>query len=125
MIFGIGTDIIETERIGRSVEKLGDRFLKKIFGENEITYCLSKKNSIQHFAARFAAKESFVKALGTGFDGTIGWNEICVVNDKNGKPSFELFGRAAKKIKDGHIKSIYLTLSHIKGNAVAVAIFEK
>ena len=125
MIFGIGCDIIETKRIELSINKFRERFLHRIFTKQEIDYCNSKKKSSLHFAVRFAAKESFVKALGTGFDGNIGWNEIEIINNSAGKPQLKLNGNAKDKVEKLGIKNMNVTLSHVTKNAIAVVILEK
>jgi holo-[acyl-carrier protein] synthase len=94
MINGIGVDIIEIDRIQRSVEKFGDSFLKKIYTDNELKYSLSKKNKYQHLAARFAAKEAIFKALSPSLGtNNITWQEIEVTNMPNGMPKVKLLGR--------------------------------
>ena len=89
-IFGIGTDIVNTKRMEKSLKKYGNKFKKKIFSKNEILYCEKKNNPSSFFAKRFAAKEAFVKALGTGINKSISFNNIEVCNDFYGKPSIKL-----------------------------------
>ena len=123
MIIGIGTDIIEVERIAGSIEKYGERFMKKIFTETEIEYCESfKKNKYLHYAARFAAKESFSKAIGTGLTRGFKFTEIGIRNEKSGRPVVELSGNMAEKW--GSYK-IHISLSHTEGNAIAYIIMEE
>lgn len=110
MIFGIGIDIIEIERIQQSVEKFGGRFLNKIFTEGELEYSLSKKNKFQHLAARFAAKEAIAKALATGWSKGFRWKDIEIYNEKNGLPQVNLTGALAKFISGE--KSLKITMSH-------------
>lgn len=110
MIFGIGIDIIEIERIQQSVEKFGDRFLNKIFTEGELKYSLSKKNKFQHLAARFAAKEAIAKALATGWSKGFRWKDIEIYNEKNGMPNVKLRGALAQFISGD--KSLKITMSH-------------
>ena len=113
-IFGIGTDIVNIKRIEKSLKKHKFSFKNKIFSKKEITYCEKRKNPSAFYAKRFAAKEAFSKALGTGIRKGINFNNIQVFNDKFGKPSIKLSGTTAnyliKKIKS---KSyfIYLSLS--------------
>ncbi|MDC1067797.1 holo-ACP synthase [Candidatus Kapabacteria bacterium] len=122
MIYGIGHDIVECQRIKKSVEKLGDRFKDKIFTETEKQYCNQfKLNDYLHYAARFAAKEAFSKAIGTGFSGGFNMKEVGVVNKKSGQPEIELSGSMLEKW--GHLKS-NLTMSHTDRNAVAIVILE-
>lgn len=110
MIFGIGIDIIEIERIKQSVEKFGDRFLNKIFTEGELNYSLAKKNKFQHLAARFAAKEAIAKALATGWSKGFRWKDIEIYNEKNGLPNVKLRGVLAQFISKD--KSLKITMSH-------------
>ena len=113
-IFGIGTDIINIKRLEKSLKKNGTRFKNKIFTNKEMIYCESKKNSSPYYAKRFAAKEAFVKALGTGFRRDITFKNIEVSNDNFGKPSIKIKGSVdsflKKKIKNKKYK-IYLSLS--------------
>ena len=113
-IFGIGTDIVNIKRVEKSLKKSGKKFKNKIFTKNEIVYCESKKNSCPYYAKRFAAKEAFVKALGTGFRKNITFKDIEVSNDNFGKPSIKINGPVdnflKKKIKNKKYK-IYLSLS--------------
>jgi len=113
-IFGIGTDIINIKRLEKSFKKNGKKFRNKIFTKNEIFYCENKKNTSPYYAKRFAAKEAFVKALGTGFRKNITFKDIEVYNDNFGKPSIKI-NRSVdnflkKKIKNKKYK-IYLSLS--------------
>jgi holo-[acyl-carrier protein] synthase len=123
MIAGIGTDIIEVGRIQKSIEN--ERFLEKIFSKNEMLYCESKANKAQHYAARFAAKEAFSKALGTGFRSELAFAEIEIINDELGKPSIKTSGKTNKLILQRNIKTVHVTLSHVKEMAIAVVILEK
>jgi len=123
MIAGIGTDIIEVDRIQKSIEN--ERFLEKIFSKNEILYCESKANKAQHYAARFAAKEAFSKALGTGFRSEIAFAEIEIINDELGKPSIKTSGKTSKLILQRNIKTVHVTLSHVKEMAIALVILEE
>ncbi len=120
MIFGIGIDIIEIERIKRSVEKFGDLFLNKIFTENELNYCLSKKNKFQHLAARFAAKEAIAKSLATGWSKGFRWKDIDIVNEKNGLPKVNLRGKMSEFL--GKEKSLKITMSHSENYVTCFAI---
>ena len=115
-IFGIGTDIVKISRIKKSIKK--KIFLSKIFSQREISRCRKTKNSFNCFAKRFAAKEAFSKALGTG----IKFNEIIILNEKNGKPFIKLVERT--KINVGKLfkkkkYKISLSLSDEKNYAVA------
>ena len=112
-----GTDIIEIYRIKESIEKLGDAFLNRVFTENEIKYCESKKKQkYQHYAARFAAKEAAFKALSWKIDDkySICWKDFEVINNKQGRPSLNIVGI---NLKD--IENIDVSISHCKDYAVA------
>jgi holo-[acyl-carrier protein] synthase len=123
VIFGIGTDIIEVERIEQQIHK--ETGLKqKLFTPREIAYCESKKHAAQHFAARFAAKEAFMKALGTGWRDGLAFGEIEIVNDPLGQPQIILHGKAAEMIADRGITRTMVSLSHIKQTAIAVVFLE-
>jgi len=124
LIFGIGNDIIEVKRVGLQLEK-NNGFKEKIFTENEIEYCYSKKNFAENFAGRWAAKESFFKAIGTGWRGGLAFSEIEIVNDELGKPDIILHGKARDYIKNAGVKNIFITISHIKEMASAVVILER
>ncbi len=115
----IGTDIVDVKRIERLIR--GKRFVQKIFSREEILYCKPKKNSAQHFAVRFAAKEAVWKALGSILNGKgIAHREICVERAESGKPLVKL----SHRLKN-YEKKISLSLSHTKDFAIAVAIYQK
>ena len=119
MIIGIGTDIIEIERVRRAVER--EYFKRRTFTETEINYCESRgKNSAASYAARFAAKEAFFKALGTGIVTSL--TEIEVRNDSHGKPEIFLFDKAKILTREKCVNEIFLTLSHSREYATAVVV---
>ena len=125
MIFGIGIDIIEVDRIGKQVSNSANTFIRKIFTEKEIAYCESKmKNKAQNYAARFAAKEAFFKAIGTGWRDGFKWQEIEIENDDFGKPIIKLSGKLKKFVEENTILNIHVSLSHLNMIAVAVVILE-
>lgn len=119
-----GTDIIEIERIKESIEQLKDKFLERIYTENEIKYCESKKEQkYQHYAARFAAKEAAFKALSWKLKDkySVTWKDIEVMNNKDGRPSLNILG-----IDLNDVESIDISLSHCKQYAVAnVSVISK
>jgi len=128
MIYGVGIDLIEIKRIKNELIKSGERFCKMIFTENEITYCQRDSNinvQSQCFAGRFAAKEAFFKAVGTGLRGGLTWKDIEVYNDEYGKPNFILKNKALETVEDERISNIQLSISHCKNVAAAVVILEK
>jgi holo-[acyl-carrier protein] synthase len=122
MIAGIGTDIVEVARILKSIES--ERFMQKVFSRNEIFYCEPKANKAECFAARFAAKEAFSKALGTGFRGDISFTEIEIINDELGKPSIKTSGKTFELLTKRNIRIIHVSLSHVKEMAIAMVILE-
>lgn len=123
MTVGIGIDIIEVKRIGKLVTG-SSRFRQRIYTQNEVSYCEAKKNKDQNYAARFAAKEAFLKAIGTGWRKGVAFREIEVVNDEHGKPEIVLYGETKKIAGEKLIKSIQVSVSHIKELAVAVVVVE-
>lgn len=123
MAHGVGIDIIEVNRIEKLITS-SDRFKQRIYTQNEVDYCEARKNKAQNYAARFAAKEAFLKAIGTGWRSGVAFREIEVVNDEQGKPEIHLHGRTKKITQDRHIKNIQLSLSHVKELAVAVVVVE-
>jgi holo-[acyl-carrier protein] synthase len=124
LILGIGTDLMEIERIRQSIARFGDRFLARVFTPNEIGYCQQKKNAAESFAARFAAKEAGAKALGTGISHGIGWLELEVVREPSGKPSLHLSGRAAGRARSLGVTNISLSLTHSRDTSLAVVVME-
>lgn len=114
MIFGIGIDIIEVERI-RSLAEKNPRFLQRIFTTKEINYCRKKANKYQHLAARFAVKEAFFKALGK----RINWTEVGLINLASGKPRLEI--RSKEKFP---FEKIHVSISHLEEYAIAMVILE-
>lgn len=113
MILGIGTDLIEVQRIRDAIERQGDAFLKKIFCDEEIEYAQKSADPYQHYAARFAAKEAVFKAIGT--KPYVAWKKIKIINDDNGKPCCEY-------LEEDFPYDILISLSHTKNYAVANAI---
>ena len=119
-IFGIGTDIVEIKRIKKSLKKKG--LLQRLFNQKEITNCKKKINKFNCFAKRFAAKEAFSKALGTGIAKGINFNEIIILNEKNGKPFIKLLDKTKKIVEKKIIKKKYkISLSLSDENNYAVA----
>ncbi|MDP8204090.1 MAG: holo-ACP synthase [Candidatus Tenebribacter mawsonii] len=124
MIFGIGIDIIEVHRVEK-ITKKADKFVKKIFTQAEIDYCRKFKNGAQNFAGRFAAKEAFMKAMGTGFSNGVKFNEIETVNDKLGKPEIVLYGSTKDIFSERNLKFSHVSIAHLKDYATAVVVIEK
>jgi len=120
MIFGIGIDIIEIDRIKQSVDRFEEHFLNKLFTTTELEYSLSKGNKYQHLAARFAAKEAIAKALATGWSEGFRWKDIEIYNEPNGMPKVRLLGN----LKDflGDSKELKISMSHSQNYVTCVAI---
>ena len=124
MILGIGTDLAEVDRIGKSVERFGERFLTRIYTPHERAYAMRKANWAERLAARFAAKEAGMKAIGTGLSRGVSWQHFEVANEPSGRPTLRLYG-AARQIADTiGVKRISLSLTHTKETAFAVVILE-
>jgi holo-[acyl-carrier protein] synthase len=123
MIVGVGIDLIEVERVA---EKIGKKsgFKELVFSKAEIDYCESKANKFEHYAARFAAKEAFFKALGTGWKNGTAFNEVEITNDEKGKPALSFLGTTAASITEMKLGNISVSLSHLKTMASAVVIIE-
>lgn len=124
MIVGIGTDICEVPRIRRALDRHGDRFLNRVFTSDEREYCMSKRRPETHLAARFAAKEAAMKALGTGLSQGITWRDIEVHRDESGGPDLTFHNVAAEKLQDIGAGSVHVSLSHTNAFAAAVVIVE-
>ena len=122
MVRGIGVDIIEIGRIRKSIEDLGDHFVQKIFTAQEIAYCTAKPNAVQHFAARFAAKEALSKALSTGWSGEFRWKDVEVMNEPSGNPILALHGTMKEMLS--HC-SVFVSLSHSDNHVVAMVVIEE
>ena len=123
MIAGLGIDMIEVERVAEKIGKEAG-FRELVFSKKEIEYCDSKANKFEHYAARFAAKEAFLKAIGTGWASGTAFNEIEIFNDANGKPEIMLHGQTAITLAAMGNKKISVSLSHLKAIASAVVIIE-
>ncbi len=126
MIFGIGIDTIEVPRIARSIEVYSDQFLQRIYCEEEIRYCAGRPHAAEHFAARFAAKEAFAKALGTGVRRGFTWKEVCVRKEFSGRPFLELQGKMGERAKRiiGNEFRFQLSITHTKSIAEAIVTIE-
>lgn len=124
MIFGIGTDIIEVSRMEKHLEN-NEALQKKLYTEDEQKYCeRGKVTKAQCFAARFAAKEAFFKALGTGYRYGMAFHEIEILNDELGKPFINPHGKVKEYLEEKKIKSIHLSISHVKEMANAFVVLE-
>jgi len=124
MLLGTGIDVVEVERIARSIERYGLRFLSRVFTAGEIAYSQRKKNCTESFAARFAAKEAAAKALGTGIQHGITWTEMEVRRAPGQRPTLHFSGRALEMAERLGVKRISLSLTHNKTVAIAAVSLE-
>ena len=124
MIYGVGVDLIEVARVAKQIET-DNRFKERIFTKKEITYCESKKYKAENYAARFAAKEAFFKALGTGWRDGMVFIEVEIINDELGKPKIFLSGKTKQIAENKGINNIHVSLSHIRDFASSIVTLEK
>lgn len=125
MIYGIGIDLVENDRIGKIIRKWGLKFLTRVFTDAEIEYCGRRAQASLHYGARFAVKESFLKAIGTGLGAGVKLAEIEVVSDPGGKPGLRLSGGARAFVEQASIHKIHLSITHTKNYASAMVVLEK
>ena len=125
MIVGTGIDIAEVPRMAQAVERFGERFLRRIFTEGERRYCDSKANRIERYAARFAAKEAALKAIGTGWNHGIAWTDVEVKREPGGRPTIAFHGKAAEFAAQLGVKNVLLSITHTKEHAMAQVILEQ
>src|SRR5437588_11635124 len=119
MIVGTGIDIAEVPRIKQSIEGFGDRFINRIYAAGERRYCDSKANRVERYAARFAAKEAAMKALGTGWSRGVRWRDIEVCRQPGGRPTISFHGTAAEVASKLGAVHVALSLSHTAEQAIA------
>ena len=124
MILGTGVDLAEVPRIRASIERFGARFVDRIYTRAEIAYVERKANRYERYAARFAAKEAGMKAIGTGWRGGVAWRDFEVANLPSGKPTLRLHGVAALVAGKLGVKSISLSLTHTAAVGLAHVILE-
>jgi holo-[acyl-carrier protein] synthase len=124
MIVGTGVDIVEVPRVAATLARFGERFLNRVFTEAEIRYCDSKLNRAERYAARFAAKEAGLKAIGTGLRGGISWRELEISREPGGRPTLAFHGTAAKYAAQLGARRTSLSLSHTEQHAIAHVILE-
>src|SRR6266851_7381996 len=124
MIVGTGVDIAEVLRIRESIERFGERFLHRVFTDGEIKYCERKASRFESYAARFAAKEAGMKALGTGWSHGVRWRDIEVVRPKGQRPTIQFHGEAAVIATRLGTKNIALSITHTSEEALAHVILE-
>jgi holo-[acyl-carrier protein] synthase len=123
-IVGIGLDLIEVARVRASVRRSGERFVKRVFTPDEIAYCAGRARKFEHLAARFAAKEAALKALGTGITGWASMQEVEVVHNAAGRPEIRLRGGVLRRARSLGVKATHLSISHTEGFAAAMVVLE-
>jgi holo-[acyl-carrier protein] synthase len=124
MILGTGIDLVEVARIRHSLEKFGERFLKRILRPEESAYCLSHRDPAPFVAGRFAAKEAISKAFGTGLGARLGWLDLEVCHKESGEPFVRLHGGAQALLAERQARIVHLSLSHTDNHATALAVLE-
>ncbi|MCU1233448.1 MAG: holo-acyl-carrier-protein synthase [Candidatus Solibacter sp.] len=124
MIVGTGVDLAEVDRIRKSIERYGDRFVKRIYTTGEIAYVERKANKFERYAARFAAKEAGMKAIGTGWRHGVTWQDFEVANLPSGKPTLRFHGVAAKFAERLGVKNVALSITHTSELGMAHVILE-
>lgn len=122
MILGLGTDIVEIARIGRIIERHGEHFIQRIYTPTEISYCQKRREFMQHYAGRWAAKEAIMKVLGTGFVRGISWLDLEIAALPSGQPEVVLHGAVRDLAEQHGIETIHITISHCHAYATATAI---
>ncbi len=125
MIVGSGVDLCEVPRMRSAIERHGERFKRRVFTDREIAYAESKANRFERYAARFAAKEAGMKALGTGWRGGLGWRDLEVTNLRSGRPTLAFHGKAAEIAERLGVANIALSITHTAEQAMAMVILEK
>jgi holo-[acyl-carrier protein] synthase len=119
--FAVGIDIIEIDRVADVLARHGDRFLQRVYTDDEIRHC---RGRVSELAARFAAKEAVMKALGTGVRG-VGWRDIEVLPNRRGKPLVFLYGRGAARAEEIALRGLEISLTHSKLYAIASVVGER
>ena len=123
-VLGIGVDLVECTRIERSLDRFGEKFLRRVFTEGEIEYSMSMKFPARHLAARFAAKEAVSKAFGTGIGKAMGWRNIDIRKKESGEPFLIFLGTTEAFAAERGVTSALITLSHTENYAVACVVLE-
>jgi holo-[acyl-carrier protein] synthase len=125
MIVAIGIDIVEIARVEEIFARRGERFRNRVFTQAEIAYCEGRASRVESYAARFAAKEAAMKALGTGWAKGVGWQDIEVIRAETGAPSVQLHGRALERLTEMGARKAHLSLTHSRNIAIAQIILEE
>ena len=125
MIAGIGVDIVDVARIQAMLDRFGERFLRRVYTEEETAYAMSGVNKAERLAGRFAVKEAALKALGTGKSHGILWRDVETLRGRYGKPEVHLHGQAVKWAKLHGVAKVFVSITHDGGKALAFLILEK
>jgi holo-[acyl-carrier protein] synthase len=123
-IIGVGIDLVQISRMRRAITRWADRFLERILSSNERAYCQARRDAAPHIAARFAAKEAGLKALGLGWRG-VRWTDLEVVNAPSGQPSLRLFGRPAQRMAELGGQALLVSLTHDGDYAAAHVVISR
>lgn len=123
MIIGIGVDLVKIERVRKLLDNYTE-FITQVFTAGEIEFCRAKADSASSFAARFAAKEAMMKALGTGWNEKVNWLDIEVINERQGKPILKIGGRTLQLMQQMGVRQTHLSLSHERDYALAFVVLE-
>ncbi len=121
-LVGLGIDVVEVERIRRVMERQGDRFINRVYTEEEKAYCFGMKHPHKHLAARFAAKEAISKAFTTGIGGHLRWTSMSVYNGERGEPYVRFDDQGNALLQEVHATRAWVSLSHTETLAQAVAV---
>ena len=124
MIYGVGTDIVNIERVKKILSKNRDGFIKRVLSEHEQALFANKADSAAYFAKRFAAKEAFAKALGTGIGRVVSFQDLTIRNNENGKPHFIPSEKLRQYLVENNIKQAHLSISDESQNAIAFVVLE-
>jgi holo-[acyl-carrier protein] synthase len=124
VIVGTGVDLCEVPRVRQAIERYGERFKRRVFTDREIAYAERKANLYERYAARFAAKEAGMKALGTGWRGGIRWRDFEVMNLPSGKPTLCFHGKAGELAERLGVRGVALSMTHTADQAMAMVILE-
>ncbi len=123
-VIGVGIDLLDVDRMDAEKRREGAGFRDRVFHPNEVEYCDARNRPAEHYAARFAAKEAFAKALGTGIAKGVSWCEIEVARDDAGAPFFRLHGETARIARERGVGRVHLSLSHARTLAAAIVVIE-
>lgn len=124
MIVGVGIDLVEVHRVREAMERHGRRFIDRIYTEGEIAYVERKANRYERYAARFAAKEAGMKAIGTGWRRGVRWKDFEVTNLPTGQPTLRFHGIAAQFADTAGVRHVALSLTHTASQAMAIVVLE-